>query len=344
MPSQLKRQIIAAFDDVPCPSDDAVFRPDQTRLANIWTLAKGAVESWHDVDANLLEQLFDGPAATLSLLTDEAFRFFLPAFLLADIDDRLAMADPAAQLCQGFDDATQDTLAHPLRYGKRTCRDDAVHRFAMLDDEQAEAVAAYLKFKRDGAMGREAKVLSQALSRYWTPRMAAVTRAEASKSSKLSSNSSSPRAQFGMRSLLVFMSGATLLLAVAAVLDGWFCTVALLPAVLALPACATISILYGSSMARTFSIGALFGLAPGVVIAGFVFFWLAIELIDAGGMWSLSEFIDLLAGSSSSIKLAFFGSILLGLMCGAGSLATRLLVCMPSSANNDPPADAPRSS
>ena len=44
---------------------------------------------WQLLDSEFIDQAPDGLASALSFFSDEAFRFYLPAYLIADIDGKL---------------------------------------------------------------------------------------------------------------------------------------------------------------------------------------------------------------------------------------------------------------
>ena len=57
---------------------------------------------WRALDAAFLDRAPQGLSSALSFFSREAFRYFLPAFLIADLDDSLETADPAFHLWHGL--------------------------------------------------------------------------------------------------------------------------------------------------------------------------------------------------------------------------------------------------
>ena len=57
---------------------------------------------WEDIEPAML----DGHYAALSFFSEAGFRFFLPAFLVADVRDQLQTADPLFHLIGGFHDGS----------------------------------------------------------------------------------------------------------------------------------------------------------------------------------------------------------------------------------------------
>jgi hypothetical protein len=94
------------------------------------------VTLWQDVDPAVL----DAHYSALSFFSEGGFRFFLPAFLVADLRDQLNTADPIFHLTNGFHDASvelkirargfqrrvgKSTFKNPRRYGAMTSQDYA---------------------------------------------------------------------------------------------------------------------------------------------------------------------------------------------------------------------------
>ena len=115
---------------------------------------------WRGIEAEFL----DAHAAALSFFSEAAFRYFLPAYLIADLYGQLSTADPLFHLTHGFSDTTvelptkghvllirkgKSAFVNPRRYGATTFYDHARYRLSVFTREEASAIVAYLKFKRD---------------------------------------------------------------------------------------------------------------------------------------------------------------------------------------------------
>jgi hypothetical protein len=59
---------------------------------------------WRGIEAGFL----DGHANALSFFSEAGFRFFLPAYLIADLRGHLGTADPLFHLTHGFSDRSTD--------------------------------------------------------------------------------------------------------------------------------------------------------------------------------------------------------------------------------------------
>jgi hypothetical protein len=136
--------------------------------------------SWQDLPAKFL----DDHAGALHFFSEAGLRFFLPAFLLADLRGELNYADPLFTVTSGFSDVTveiekngrkfliksgKSQLLNPRLYGAATFLDYARHRLSIFTREEAQAIVAYLECKReqhDSDRGR----ISAALDDFWRDR------------------------------------------------------------------------------------------------------------------------------------------------------------------------------
>jgi hypothetical protein len=146
---------------------------------------------WQGIDSAVL----DDHAEALSFLSEGGFRFFLPAYLVADLREELTRADPVFHLTHGFRDLTvqvptsagvhtknfgASAFINPRRYGAMTFEDHARHRLAVFARAEAGAIVAYLEHRRDtDAEGLVAAEIDPALDRFWRARAANAPQAEA---------------------------------------------------------------------------------------------------------------------------------------------------------------------
>lgn len=114
---------------------------------------------WRAMPAEFL----DAHGGALSFFSEAGFRFYLPAYLIADLAGELQHADPQFHLTHGFHDFTvRETLGgreiemrhggsaylNPRRYGAMTNQDYARFRLSVFTCEEAAAIVAYLEYKR----------------------------------------------------------------------------------------------------------------------------------------------------------------------------------------------------
>jgi hypothetical protein len=168
-PDQVKESIVRAFSGSEYPGDwcliDSLEGDEPALLAQEF---KGKTE-WRTLDPSFIDQAPDGFGSALSFFSDEAYRFYLPAYLVASIDGKLQQADPVFSLTHGLDDASRAELINPRRYGERTWFDAARHKFAVFTAEQAGAIVAYLNLMAEMDEFARSKI-RQALGNYWTGR------------------------------------------------------------------------------------------------------------------------------------------------------------------------------
>lgn len=166
---EVKARIRRAFANVEYPGDwclrDSNEGEEPYRVEEAF---KGKTD-WTALDADFIDRAPDGFGTALSFFSDEAFHFYLPAYLIADIDGKLNRHDPAFHLTHGLDDKSRDEKINPRRYGERTWFDFARYKFAMFSPDEAGAIVEYLRFRRDtDDIAR--KGIDQALASYWNDR------------------------------------------------------------------------------------------------------------------------------------------------------------------------------
>jgi hypothetical protein len=148
---------------------------------------------WTRLEAEFL----DAHADALSFFSEEGFRFFLPAYLVADLHGRLRRADPLFHLTHGFSDSSvqipakgrtfrknigKSAFVNPKRYGAKTFHDYARYRLSSFTREEAAAIVAYLQCRRnDASTSFEREEIDAALDSYWRERAQTAPSAESLK-------------------------------------------------------------------------------------------------------------------------------------------------------------------
>ena len=138
---------------------------------------------WQEIPPDFL----DAHPAALSFFSEGALRFFLPAYLVADLNDRLRIADPVTSLIHAFSDVEvtvakgertftihsgQSALLNPQRYGAMTLFDYARCRFSVFTREEAGAIVAYLRYQRaQEDLEQMRDQIDAALGRFWVERV-----------------------------------------------------------------------------------------------------------------------------------------------------------------------------
>jgi hypothetical protein len=136
----------------------------------------------------LTSPFLDERYCALSFLSEGGFRFYLPAYLVADVGRQLRTADPAFHLTHGFSDRSYEErrddgtavhrwgggkLLNPRRYGAMTWMDYARYRLSVFPREEAGAIVAYLRWRQDPGQGwddGERATIEAALTGFWLER------------------------------------------------------------------------------------------------------------------------------------------------------------------------------
>jgi hypothetical protein len=137
---------------------------------------------WRALDAAYLDTHYHA----LSFFSEAAFRFFLPAYLIADLKGQLMTADPVFHLTHGFHQLSVVVpgsdrefvrrsggriLLNPPRYGAMTWEDHARFRLSVFTREEVAAIVSYLDYK--GATDEysfERPAIDAALKAFWLDR------------------------------------------------------------------------------------------------------------------------------------------------------------------------------
>jgi hypothetical protein len=170
VPAQVKALIESAFAQSEYPGVwclvDSAQGDEPGSVAEAFT----GKTDWRTLDPYFIDQAPKGLGSSLSFFSDEAFRFYLPAFMLADIDGKLQQADPVFSLTHGLDDASRSELINQRRYGARTWFDLKRCKFAMFTAAEAGAIVEYLRLMSDRDDYARPRI-DQALTNYWTQRL-----------------------------------------------------------------------------------------------------------------------------------------------------------------------------
>ena len=168
---RLKAEITTAFSSVEPPAAWALrgsSEGEEPYLVEKEFRDKG---DWRKIDPAFLDQAPNGLASALSFLSDEAFRYYLPAYLLADLDGHLQRVDPVFYLCHGLTDPQKERPVNPQRYGARTWLDAKRHQFSVFTPAQSQAILSYLTFKAESDVEAR-KEIKEAIRNYWSGRAA----------------------------------------------------------------------------------------------------------------------------------------------------------------------------
>jgi hypothetical protein len=126
---------------------------------------------WDELEAAFIDKAPDGFATALSFFSDEAFAYYIPAFLLADLTNKLEYTDVVFHLTYGLDDASRGEKINPKRYGEKNWYDAKRCQFSIFSREQIACIIDYLNLKlQDENHEFDFMNISEALINYWNPR------------------------------------------------------------------------------------------------------------------------------------------------------------------------------
>ena len=167
---QLKEKIFDAFSKTNFPGEAFLVNSIQGDEPYLLKEEFKDKTDWKSLEAGFLDAAPDGYSTALSFFSDEALMFYLPAFLIADIDEKLASTDVVFYLTHGFTYNSRHGIINQQRYGARTWWDYATFRFSTFSKEMAQAVVTYLEFKtiQDNY---NANNIAEALNNYWYERI-----------------------------------------------------------------------------------------------------------------------------------------------------------------------------
>jgi hypothetical protein len=135
---------------------------------------------WSRLDSAFL----DAHYCALSFFSEGGFRYFLPAYLIADLRGELLTADPLFHLSHGFAvvsgemqigaqtfrrDSGGTTLVNPKRYGAIAWSDYARHRLSAFTREEARAIVEFMLYKREQDSAAASQI-DKALNEFWLGR------------------------------------------------------------------------------------------------------------------------------------------------------------------------------
>ncbi len=165
---QLIALIEDAFAEVQYPGDDrltdSTYGEEPAALAEDF---RGRTD-WRELDVAFLNQAPDGWGTALSFFSAAALRFYLPAYLIADIRGELECGGPESRLCTFLTPQAEGQKVAKV-WGGGTMGEHSRADFADYNAKQVCAVVAYLWWKLDASGGLD-PTIEQALEHYWLVR------------------------------------------------------------------------------------------------------------------------------------------------------------------------------
>ena len=166
--NELISRIERAFADVAYPGDDDL--TDSTYGEEPAALVEEFLEKtdWRQLDDEFIDQAPDGWGSALSFFSDNALRFYLPAYMIADIRGHLNTSDPAFRLCASLTPQAEKRKIAKI-WGGGTMGERARAAFDCYDAEKVSVIVDYLWWKLESLGGYDVTI-EQALENYWLER------------------------------------------------------------------------------------------------------------------------------------------------------------------------------
>ena len=165
---RLEAQIRAAFESTPRPDSGGLRGSGEGDEPFLLEAEFRHLPDWRQVDAAFIDRAPDGFGSALSFFSNEAFRYYLPAYLLADLGEQLQQANPLFHLWHGLADSQRDTAVNEGRYGNWTWFEAVSDRFRGFAPPEVAAIVAYMRYKAEhDELGLDRPMIEQALRNYW---------------------------------------------------------------------------------------------------------------------------------------------------------------------------------
>ena len=140
-------------------------------------------QDWTAVESKLLDRNY----SALSFFSEAGLRFFLPAYLIADLNDELETTDPLFVLTHGFSEISfkqriesrvfirktgKTVFVNPNRYGAMTFFDYSRYQLSVFSREEARAIVIYLEYRLENdSYGVDKDQIEAALNLFWFDRL-----------------------------------------------------------------------------------------------------------------------------------------------------------------------------
>jgi hypothetical protein len=168
---EVKALVHAAFVTARYPGDDMLVRSAGDEPEEVVQLFRGRTD-WRQLAPEFVDRAGAASPSALSFFSNEAFRFYLPAYLSADLDRQLVYTDPLFYLYHGLDEATRDRPVMVPGKGTLTWWQVQQDRLAGFTPQEAGAIVAYLRWRASDReiAPHERRSVEEALSAYWVAR------------------------------------------------------------------------------------------------------------------------------------------------------------------------------
>jgi hypothetical protein len=160
----LKTIIREAFAETPYPGDAHLRGSDVGEDPYEVEAAFRGKTDWRILTPEFLDRHYDA----LSFLSGPGLRFYLPAYLLADLDSKLMTADPLFCLWYGFDNEGMRKVVNPVYHGDQTWFEVKREMFATFTAKEARAIVAYMRWRQPNCiLEQEKRSVDEAIHNFW---------------------------------------------------------------------------------------------------------------------------------------------------------------------------------
>ncbi|RHX84296.1 DUF6714 family protein [Leptospira stimsonii] len=164
MSNNLIEQIESAFQQTLHPGDENLVAHPSDPESQLVAQHFAGKRDWRSLTSVFLNE----PRGTLSFFSDMAFRFYLPAFMIADVQGTLEWDDPSVRLCW-FHTGSSGEQRIAKVWGGGTIKQRAEDCHRHFDSRQVSAIVAYLWWKLATSKDEDLCV-TEALENYWLKR------------------------------------------------------------------------------------------------------------------------------------------------------------------------------
>lgn len=166
----IKTLIRDAFADTPHPGDDRLVRSVGDEPDEVVELFRGR-HQWQMLPADFLDRAGAASPSALSFFSAGAFRFYLPAYLIADLDGELRYTEPSFYLFHGLDAESRSQTVRLPGGETTTWWDVQQDHLAGFTTREAAAIVAYLRWRAEHEETEPARRrVVEALESYWLAR------------------------------------------------------------------------------------------------------------------------------------------------------------------------------
>jgi hypothetical protein len=172
-PKTLLSEITAAFPARRPAALEPIVNSSEGDEPALTAAAFADKNDWTTLDWKWLDEAADGWASALSFLSDTAVCFYIPAYMLADVNGALERVDPVFHLTHGFDGSSSRERVWADR--SSTWAEYATNRWSSLTEAQANAVVHYLEWRLSRGDSFDGPIIGEALRSFWYRRAAATS-------------------------------------------------------------------------------------------------------------------------------------------------------------------------